>query len=153
MSWSFEIFNGDLSLASRESGMSVVTGTSKTLQDLRLALTEPLGTDPMHMDFGSLLDGGKRSTGEVVQSMIGGNYASQMAVEEEIRRVILAFVDRQNARIKRDITAMGRTTIPESEIIDRINYVTTRFFGNKLVVRVGLVMKSNASITITQPIG
>lgn len=153
MSWSFEILNGDLNLSSRDGGMGIVTGPKKTLQDLRLALSEPVGTDPMHMDFGTMLDGGKLSTGEVVSSLIGGNFVSTASVEEEIRRVILDFSARQNERIKRDLNMMGRTTVPESEIIDKISYVRTRFFGNKLVVRVGLVMKNNASITITQPIG
>jgi hypothetical protein len=153
MSWSFEIFNGDLTLTSRQTGMGIVTGNRKTLQDLRVALAESMGNDPMHPDFGSLLDGGKLSTGRVIPSMIGGNYLSAFQIEEEIRRVIQNFIERQSARIKRDISAFGRTSIPDSEIIDKIGYINSRSFGHKLVVQVGLIMKDTATITITQPVG
>lgn len=153
MSWSLEIFNGDLTLNSRQSGVGTVTGNRKTLQDLKLALLESMGNDPMHPDFGSLLDGGMLSNGRIVDSMLGSASLSSFAVEEEVRRTIQNFIDRQTERIKKDISALGRTTIPDSEIIDKISYINSRKFGNKLVVQVGITMKNTATITITQPVG
>ena len=153
MSWSFQIVGGDLSPLSDQSGFGLATGRDKTLQDLKLALYESMGTDPMHPDYGSLLDGGRLPNGTVVQSSIGSDASSLFRIEEEVSRVIQNFITRQNKRIKSDMASFGRTSISDSEIIQRVSSVETKLFGSKLILQVNLVMRNNNSITITQPLG
>jgi hypothetical protein len=153
MSWSFEILGGDLSPLSDQTGLGVVTARAKTLQDLKSALYEAMGTDPMHPDYGSLIDGGRLPDGTVVQSLIGSDSSSIYRIQEEVSRVIRDFTTRQNARIKSDIANFGRTTVSDGEIIDRVSSVATKLFGSKLVVQVNLVMRNSNTITITQPLG
>jgi hypothetical protein len=112
-----------------------------------------MGTDPMHPDYGSLLDGGRLPNGTVVQSSIGSDASSLFRIEEEVSRVIQNFITRQNQRIKSDMASFGRTSVSDSEIIQRVSSVETKLFGSKLILQVNLVMRNNNSITITQPLG
>lgn len=153
MSWSFEIVGGDLSPVSDKTGLGVVTGKKKTLQDLRHALTEAMGTDPMHPEYGSLIDGGRLPDGTVVESLVGSSQSSVFRIEEEVSRVIQDFVSKQNMRIKSDIAGFGKTTVSDSEIIDRVDSIQTRFFDTKLVLQVNLITRNSNGVTITQPLG
>lgn len=153
MSWSFQIVGGDLYPLSTASGLGIVTGKDKTFQDLKLWILESMGTDPMHPEYGSLLDGGRLPNGTIVDSFVGSESLSAHRVEEEIYRIVSSFMTRQKKRIDKDIASFGRTTISNSEIIDRISEVRTQLFDTKLIVRVSLAMRDNTILSITQPIG
>jgi hypothetical protein len=153
MSWSFEIIGGDLNLVSDGDGASVVTGKDKTFQDLRHSILEPIGSDPMHPQHGSLLDGGRLPNGRVADSFIGQSTISIMAVKQEIGRNIQNYIDAQKKRIDSDIQTFGRTTLQDSEIVEAVISMSDRMYGNKLIVQVQLLMKSAGTITITQPVG
>jgi hypothetical protein len=153
MSWSLQIVGGDLYPVSNASGMGVVTGKDKTFQDLRMWMLETMGTDPMHPEYGSLLDGGRLPNGTLVDSFIGSDSLSVHRVEEEITRILQSFMQRQKKRIDSDLASFGKTTISDSEIIQGIDSVQSQMFDSKLVVRVRLRMKNNSTINITQPIG
>lgn len=153
MSWSLEIAGGDLNLLSSSSGMGIVTGKSKTFQDLKHALLEAMGTDPMHPEYGSLLDGGRLPDGTIVQSFVGSESLSTSRVEEEVLRVVKAFIKNQQDRINLDISSLGKTTISDAEIIDSVSGIESTVFDTKMVVKLSLRMRDGNGVTITQPLG
>ena len=69
MSYSLQLKAGDLSPSGGQ--IATVQGVQKTVQDLRVALLEPEGSDPLHPDFGSLLNGGIDSNGNTQPGVIG----------------------------------------------------------------------------------
>lgn len=153
MSWSLNISGGDLNFVSGAAGASVVTGRDKAFQDLRCALLEPMGSDPMHPDFGSLLDGGRLPNGRAVDSFIGTNTLSALKVKEEIGRIIQRYMDLQRQKIDAEYQIYGKTTLQESEIIQSILSIESRMFGaTKLVVQANLLMRNANTVTINQPI-
>jgi hypothetical protein len=151
MSWSLQVSSGDLNFLSRGAGAEIVTGKVKTYQDLRNWLLETMGNDPMHPDYGSILDGGVMPTGAVVQSMVGRGTIHD--VEQEITRVIRSVMDVQGKRIDRDMAVYGKMTLSDSEIIQGIKSIESKKFGTKLVVRVNLTMRNNVTVSMVQPIG
>lgn len=153
MSWSFQISGGDLNPVSNASGMGIVTGRDKTFQDLKLWMLESMGTDPMHPEHGSLLDGGRLPNGTVVESFIGSETLSAFRVEEEVSRILKSFSQSQKNRINSDIANLGKTTVSDSEIIDKITSIQSTLFGTKLIVRVSIQTRGGNTITLTQPVG
>lgn len=153
MSWSFEIKSGDLNLVANGAGASVVTGKDKTFQDLRHSILEPIGSDPMHPQYGSLLDGGRLPNGDVADSFIGQTSLSIMDIKEEIARNVQSYIDAQHKRIDSDVQTFGRTTLQDSEIVEAITSIDDKMYGDKLIVQVRLLMRSSGTITITQPVG
>jgi hypothetical protein len=153
MSWSLKISAGDIDLLSSSSGMAIVTGKEKTFQDLKLWLSEAMGSDPMHPEYGSLLDGGRLPNGTIIESFIGSDSLSTSRVEQEVVRIIEAFIRQQNERISLDMSNLGKTTVSDSEIIDSIGSIRTSVFDNKLVLRISLIMRNGNDVTITQPLG
>jgi len=144
---------GDLNFISDRSGAAIKSGRDKVYQDLRNALMEPMGSDIMHPDYGSLLDGGRLPNGRVQESFLGSDSSlSIMKIKEEIGRIVQRYVDSQNIRIDNDRQTYGRTTIQDSEIIESILGIQHRMFGNKLVVKVDLLMRNSNVVSITQPI-
>ena len=143
--------SGDLNFLSRGAGAEIVTGKTKTAQDLKNWMLETMGNDPMHPDYGTVLDGGVLPSGSVVQSMIGGGTIHD--VEQEITRVIRSVMDVQGKRIDRDMAVYGKMTLSDSEIIQGIKSIESKKFGTKLVVRVNLLMRNNATVSMVQPIG
>jgi len=153
MSWSFDIKAGDLTFVSSKSGAAIVTGKNKTFQDLKNGLLEPMGTDTMHPEYGSLLDGGTLPDGTPIDSYIGKDSLSVYKIEEEIVRVVQSFIDKQNTRVNSDIATFGRSTVSDSEIIESIGSITNKRFNTKLVMQVNLVMRNGNTVSITQPVG
>lgn len=153
MSWSFDISAGDLTFVSNKSGAAIVTGKDKTFQDLKNALLEPMGSDIMHPEYGSLLDGGTLPDGTSVDSYIGSDSLSVYKIEEEVVRVIESFINRQNTRINSDIDTFGKSTVSDSEIIESISSITNKVFDTKLIMQVNLLMRNGNAISITQPVG
>lgn len=151
MSWSLQIIGGDLNLLSRGAGAEIVTGKSKTLQDLRNWILETMGNDPMHPDYGCVLDGGVLPTGTVMNSMIATG--SIHDVEQEIIRVVRAVMDVQSKRIDSDIIRYGKTTVSDAEVIEGIKSIQSRQFGTKLVVQATLTMRNGMSLSIVEPVG
>lgn len=153
MSWSLEISGGDLNLVSGADGAAVVTGRRKTLQDIRFAMLEPMGNDPMHPSYGSLLDGGRLPNGKIVQSMVGGDSSSAYRIEEEITRIIQDFIARQRTRANLDIQTFGKSTLSETERIASINSIEGKQIGNRFIVQVNIITENRGAIIITSPVG
>jgi hypothetical protein len=102
MTWSLQIRNGDLTLAAAHYG--TVTGEQKLVQDFRAYLLERMGTDDMHPDYGSLLDGGRLPSGRSVQGIIGETDPdiAELTISTEIKRIANEYQARQLERAKED---------------------------------------------------
>lgn len=119
MSWSFHIKNGDLNLAG-PGGFATVTGQQKLIQDLKDWILTPRGTDPMHPDYGSVLDGGLNADGTQADSYIGGLITSEslIEIEAEVRRVLAAYQQQQLDRLTRENALFGgKNTFSAGEIL------------------------------------
>jgi hypothetical protein len=153
MSWSLALQSGDLSLAG-PAGYTVVTGPNKLLQDLRNWLLEKRGTDPLHPNYGSVLDGGM-TRGVRTDSMIGStiNAESMMDVEVEIRRVLNEYQIQQADRLRRDMAQYGgRHTFAPNELLASVGTVRVRQVADVLVVHITLVTQSGQTLQLTQPL-
>lgn len=117
MTWSLQLRNGDLTLGNASYG--TVTGERKLVQDLRAYVLEQMGTDDMHPEFGSLIDGGRLPDGTEVQGTIGkmNTELARVEVEAELRRLINAFQARQLQRAKDDRIVYGKTTLTKGEVL------------------------------------
>jgi len=154
MSWSLEILGGDLNLNSRTSGMGIVTGANKTYQDLRGEFLETMGNDPMHPEYGSLIDGGVTPNGDLVESQIGSiiDAGVMFSLEAEIRRVIEKFANNQHDKLlsESQVGNGGRHTFSPNEIISSVASIDAKQFGTTLAFRVALVMDRGQTIEFVQ---
>lgn len=124
MTWSLRISNGDFVVTSAHLG--TVTAQQKLLQDFRCAILEQMGTDNLHPDYGSLIDGGINSSGEVVSGVIGNINVDEvtMIIESEISRIARYMQRAQLARAKSDKLTYGRATLVPQEVLLSLNGIT-----------------------------
>jgi hypothetical protein len=154
MSWSFQIKNGDLTFAG-PGGFATVSGTNKLVQDLRHWLLEPRGTDPMHPEYGSTLDGGELADGTIVASTIGGLFTTDdiLAIESEIRRILNAYQLIQAQRIGREtIQFAGKNTFSAGEVLRTINDVKVEQMGDTAVVTIEITTANGDNLQFAQPL-
>lgn len=152
MSWSFHIKNGDLNLAG-PGGFATVTGQQKLIQDLKNWLLSPRGVDPMHPDFGSVLDGGVLPNGAQVDSFIGGVITSEalVEIEGEIRRILASYQQQQLDRLTRENTLFGgRNTFSAGEILASITDVQLQQVGDTVLVTCVIETASGDQLSFSQ---
>src|ERR1051325_1057251 len=109
MSWSLQVSYGDFPVSGNSLG--IVAGANKLGQDLRHWVLEKMGTDPLHLDYGSLIDGGRTSDGVEQESIIGhvNDRNARVLIESELRRIIQAYQRQQIARAKADRLVYNKT--------------------------------------------
>ena len=154
MTWSFQISNGDLNPFG-PGGYATVTGTQKLLQDLRIWILTPRGSDPLHLDYGSTLDGGTVG-GTVVQSNIGTmiDKTRLLALESEVRRVIYAYQQQQMDRLYTDQQALdGKNTFSPGEILYDLQNVQVSQIGDVVVLAVSIQASDGSILNVTTPTG
>lgn len=154
MTWSLNIRGGDINLAG-QNGMDIVTGGDKLIQDLRCAFLEEMGTDPMHPDYGTLIDGGRLPDGTVVPSNFGEVINSTVIakVEAEIRRVLEAYQRQQIRRLQEENERYnGQNSFSSGEILYEIEDVEIRQIRSTLIVRVGIRTGEGRTFNIVQPV-
>lgn len=134
MSWSLQIQNGDLSLGSQ--GLNTVTGGPKLVQDLSCAILEPMGTDPLHPSYGSLIDGGTDSNGVTQTGVIGQLNDAQNAafVQSEVTRICRNYQAAQIARNSADVATYGKSTLTASEALLHLLGVTMQQVQDQLLL-------------------
>lgn len=136
MSWSFHIKNGDLNLAG-PGGFATVSGQQKLIQDLKNWILTPRGTDPMHPDYGSVLDGGMLPDGTQVNSFLGGLFTSEnlVEIESEVRRALAAYQQQQLDRLTRESALYGgKNTFSAGEILVSVDDVSLQQVGDTVLV-------------------
>lgn len=154
MTYSFQLQNGDLNPIG-QGGVAVVTGTNKLAQDLRNWILSPVGSNPLHLDYGSSLDGGMSTDGAFVPSMIGSLNGSDVAlqVEAELRRVVYAYQQQQGARLLADQQAYGgKNTFAPGEILYSLDNVTVNQVGDVLVAGLSITASDGQSLQLNLPV-
>lgn len=153
MSWSLQIKTGDLNLSGPE-GYAVVRGPQKLVQDLRNWLLEKRGSDPLHPQYGSILDGGM-TRGIAIDSFIGSAITQEVLldIEAEIRRVLAAYQIQQSDRMRSDVINYGgRHTFDHNEILESVQNLTIRQINDVVAVRITLATSSGRIINLIQPV-
>lgn len=154
MSWSLHIKEGDLSLGG-PAGYSVVSGQQKLVQDVKNWMLEERGTDPLHSDYGSTLDGGTLPDGSTVVSNIGQNITRNrlLDVESELRRVLFAYQQQQLERLRREhIQLRGKNTFAPGEILFAVDRVEVQQIGDTVLAQIIARTESGQAITFAQPV-
>lgn len=135
MSWSLQIANGDLTFGSQ--GLNTVTGGSKLTQDLRCAVLEHMGTDPLHPAFGSVIDGGVNpTTGIYTEGVIGQANDDHAAtfVRAEVQRVCRAYQAQQIARNQIDVATYGKSTLTADEALLAVESINVQQVMDQMLV-------------------
>lgn len=152
MSWSLAIVNGDISLGG-PGGYATVSGQDKLIQDLRNWLLEPRGTDPIHPDYGAMLDGGTLPDGTQVDPVIGDLITAEslLDIESEVRRVLAAYQQQQLDRITREAALYnGKNTFSAGEILSAVIAVNLQQVGDTVFVQCVIQTADGDQLAFTQ---
>jgi len=152
VSWSLQLRNGDLTIGGATLGQT--TGKAKLVQDLRCALLERMGSDPLHPWFGSLLDGG-RLNGQEQPSVIATDDWSRatLAVEAEIRRVAEQYQRSQILRLENDRLTYGKPTLSPDELLMSVGDIDFFQSQDALLVPVTLITANDDELLLNVPLG
>lgn len=147
MSWSLKVSHGDLVLS--QASLSTVSGSDKLAQDLRAFILERMGTDDLHPEFGSLLDGGIRN-GEYVEGVIGqSNDALSLAlVQREIRRIVSDYQARQLTRARNDAAIYGKATLAKGEVLLSLSRIDTTQVEDTMNITLDILAGDGATISL-----
>lgn len=154
MSWSLKLRNGDLALGGASLG--VVNNEQKLVQDLRCWLLEPQGSDSVHPDFGSTLDGGYVN-GQWVDGIIGDSDIERVRskILTEISRVTSQHQARQVTRARADRARYGASTLTANELLREVTNIEIHQIQDTLLVRVTLALgerETTLDIPIAGPV-
>ena len=135
MTWSLQLRNGDLAID--RDRFNTVTDWRKLVQDLRIRLLTRLGTDDLHPDFGSTLDGGTRIDGLEIPSIIGESdqLVAKSFITSEVRRILAEYQQSQANRKRADILSFGKSTLTTSEILNGAD-INVVFDADLVVVQI-----------------
>ena len=152
MSWSLQIANGDL--AFNGADMTTVQGSQKLVQDLACCILEPMGNDPLHPGYGSLIDGGIGTDGSYTSGVIGAPNDTRAGnfVVSEINRICTQYQSQQQARYKADVATYGKSTISASEALLGVESITATASQDHL--NVGATLQTGSGdqpITLSVP--
>lgn len=148
MTWSLRIRNGDFVVDSAHLG--TVTAQQKLLQDFRCAILEQMGTDNLHPNFGSLIDGGVNPEGEFVTGVIGEVNLDEvtLTIETEVARIARYMQRAQLARAKSDKLTYGRATLVPQEVLLSLNGIEFEQREDILGVTIFLTAANNANFEV-----
>ena len=152
MSWSLQIKDGDFRVDSAHLG--TVIGQNKLVQDMTCAIMERMGTDNLHPEYGSLIDGGRTPDGVVATSVIGDTDTEMVAlkIESELTRIARQLQRQQLARAKADKMTYGNATLSPQEVLMELQGVDFSITLDRLTVFVHLVTATGFEFDITIPI-
>lgn len=148
MSYSLQVANGDFTVAAAQLG--TVVDVAKLTQDLTCCLLEPMGTDDMHLDYGSLLDGGTLPDGTVSPGVIGVSDINRVAalVRTEIARVTANYQSQQLARAKADQAVYNRASLSSAEVLISVTDVSLTQVEDALNVVITLQTGQGSSLSV-----
>lgn len=130
--------------------LSTVTAQAKLVQDFRCALLEQMGTDNLHPDFGSLIDGGMTPEGVTSNGVIGETDLGMVSliIESEINRIARYMQRAQLERAKSDRMTYGRATLVPQEVLLALRGIQMSMTEDRLKVVIGLTSASNAEFEV-----
>ena len=136
--------NGDLVVSQR--GHATISGSAKIRQDLALALSEPLGDDRFHTDWGSVLP-----------SYIGLPITSrtQSLVQAEVSRVLAYYITVRDEYIIQDRLNRSRSRFDSSDIVSTIDSIGVSISPNNadnIQVKISLTTLAGNTITINRTV-
>lgn len=145
MSWSLAISNGDISYG--QNGLNTVTGASKLVQDLSCCILEPLGTDFNDPNFGSIIEGGVDSDGNVYLGLIGNLNDRDTAtmIQAEIQRICQNYQTQQVQRNQEDLSTYGSSTLTAGEALLAVSNITVQQAGTMVYVTASLTTGSGST--------
>ena len=137
-----------------EGHYQTIQGPAKIAQDLRCQILESMGSDDLHPEFGSTLDGGTTPEGLEVKGVITTTDFNNAAmyVEAEVRRIEREYQERQLSRMNADIQTYGRTTLRRDEVLDAIGPLEFHQVGDTLFVQIRIIPISGIPEIIDLPI-
>lgn len=152
MSWSLDVSTGDLNLTSSTTGMGTVTGSAKAFQDIKCAILESMGNDPMHPEYGSLLDGGVMPDGTLIESRFGNiiDNALVFEIENEITRVIEDYSKKQQEKMSYEMQRGGKHTFAPGEIVSSIQNIESKKINDTLLVKISILMGNGQIMELVQ---
>lgn len=153
MTWSLRIGeDGDFHVDAAHLG--TVTAQQKLVQDFRCALLEQMGTDNLHPDFGSLIDGGITPDGVVSEGVIGETDLRMVAltIQGEVSRIARRMQQVQLARAKSDRLTYGHATMVPQEVLLQLNGVEMKQKEDQIYVTINLTAANNSNFDINLPI-
>lgn len=154
MTFSFQLLNGDLN-PQGPSGLAQVTGSQKLIQDLRCWYLTAIGSNPLHLDYGSSLDGGPGTDGTPIMSLLGNVIDANLIlqVEAEIRRVLAAYQQQQVQRLLQDQQNLsGKNTFSQGELLQQVDSVNVSQVGDVLVANVQITTMDGTTIATALPV-
>lgn len=148
MTWSLKLTNGDLTIDG--SHLGTVSNESKMVQDLRCQLLEKMGSDDLHPEFGSLIDGGVTPDGIIYESIVSDEdmEMAQLRIHSELQRVIQDYQNRQLDRARADKMRYNKQSLTEREIIRNIESINFVQNLDQLIVQVKVSTLGNSVETI-----
>ncbi len=130
-----------------------VTGIQKLAQDLRCHLLEHMGTDPLHPEYGSLLDGGTQENGIEVPSIIGETDEGLINsfIGNEVVRIVRDYQSKQLIRATEDRLRYSKTTLADDEVLESadVNLIHT---ADTMMVQITIHSSTGASQRIGIPL-
>lgn len=151
MSWSLQLQHGDFAVSSRALG--TVTNFNKLTQDLRCALLQRMGTDPLHSDYGSLIDGGTLPDGTAVPSLITQTpQAVAASLQGELQRVAQYYQNQQLNRAKDDRITYNRVSLTPGEVLLSIADIEMSQIEDTLQVTITLQTATGDTVAVAFPV-
>ncbi len=152
MSWSLRLSQGDFVVDGAHLG--IVTRQNKLLQDIRCAILEKMGTDNLHPEYGSLIDGGRNLDGVEVEGVIGMNDFDLVALEiqSDLTRLIRAYQQQQLTRAKQDLFVYGRATLEAEEIFYQLDGIEYTPVEDSLKVTITIQTATDVSFSFDLPV-
>lgn len=152
MSWSLQITDGDFRVDSAHLG--TVIGQNKLVQDMTCAIMERMGTDNLHPEYGSLIDGGRTPDGVTATSVIGDSDTEMVAlrIETELTRIARQLQNQQLTRAKGDKMTYGKATLSPQEVLMELQGVEFVVNQDQLLVTVRLITATGTNLDLLIPI-
>jgi hypothetical protein len=149
MSWSLRLQHGDLALSGASFG--TVINEQKLVQDLRCWILEQMGTDSLHPGYGSLIDGGVKSDGTIVDSIIGDSDLDMvlLRVESELQRIVAEYQGQQLSRAKADRLIYNKATLTLREVLLAVTNIQASASGTSLNVVLSIQTAAGRSLDFT----
>lgn len=147
MTWSLQLRNGDLALG--QASFGVVTAEAKLAQDLRCFILERMGSDDLHPEYGSLLDGGLRR-GQYVEGVIGStnDALALVMIEGEIRRIVTDYQAQQLDRARADRARYGKATLTKGEVLVGLAGIDVEQVADTMNITLHLSTAANTSVSL-----